>query len=994
MFRRLALPASILLLVHSGGARQIVEICGTNPERRKEELHLHHQAELARRAARMQSVGAQSGTPRAAARDFGNIVVLEDADGVVARRNPFDLDQQTLTFTAAMPAAAAYDFQVAAGSYDEATALAGAVVKLGDDDSHEVPIPFPFPFFGKTYQNVFINSDGNLTFTEGDNAFTDRSLGRMVAGPPRISPLFGDLDPSKSPNGVSVSAGPTRLVVSWVQVPEYSDFGMGTRQTFQVRLYPDGRIQFAYAGINTAGAIVGIAPGRFQGSSAVVSFLAGSSIKYSSTVAERFGGSEEIDIETAAQKFFETHDDAYDYIAFFNDENIQAGAGALSWEETLRNSRSGYGDVPVDDAADYGSPSRLQSVLNMGPLSQLPASPADIISLRADSGYTPLKLLAHESGHLFLAYASVRDPADPTGLPMLGLQQAHWAFNFNAEASFMEGNRIQDNGPNATPRYTVTADVEQYSPLDQYLMGFRAAGEVPPTFLVTGNPPGFSSTFPQVGITFNGGRRNIEVDELIQAEGRRTPDSTVAQRHFRMAFVLIVKAGSTPPAAELTQLEGYRSQFETFYSRATGGRAHMDAALRRALSLSVAPAAGVVAGGSMTATVSIQQPAVSALTVNLESGSGAIALPSFVVIPKGSTSVNVAINGLNPGVDDLTATPSDNSFDTAYARVQVLPASALLLSIASGNKQVLGSNGTLAQPVVVRVTDQNNLSYPGVRLEAMPAPAGSIAPQVATTDATGQASFQWTPGLAAGAQLQVFVEGAPPAQGVTFTVLPPTSINRAGVVNSASFVTGISPGGLATILGTTLSGGTMAQAGLPWPAQLGGVSVRVNGEAAQLLYVSDTVINFLAPADLVPGTASLTVSTGAGTSASLLVPVTPVAPGIFFDYNTNFGAILIAGTSHRTEQQPAARGQYISIYCTGLGSVRPTSGGLMATVSQPQASIANISSPVQFSGLVPGYNGGLYVVNVKVPQSVPGGAQPLVLTINGVSSNSVKVAIQ
>jgi len=134
--------------------------------------------------------------------------------------------------------------------------------------------------------------------------------------------------------------------------------------------------------------------------------------------------------------------------------------------------------------------------------------------------------------------------------------------------------------------------------------------------------------------------------------------------------------------------------------------------------------------------------------------------------------------------------------------------------------------------------------------------------------------------------------------------------------------------------------------------------------------------------------------TGAGTSASLLVPVAPVAPGIFFDYTTNFGAILIAGTAHRTQQQPAARGEYLSIYCTGLGAVRPTSSGLMATVSQPHVSIANVPSPVQFSGLVPGYNGGLYVVNVQVPESVPSGAQPLVLTINGVSSNSVKAAIQ
>ena len=95
MPRLLVVLAGILLLIQAGIARQIVEICGTNPERRKEELYLHRQAELARRAARMQSAGAQSGTPRAASHDVGNIVVLEDSDGVVSRRNPFNLNVVT-----------------------------------------------------------------------------------------------------------------------------------------------------------------------------------------------------------------------------------------------------------------------------------------------------------------------------------------------------------------------------------------------------------------------------------------------------------------------------------------------------------------------------------------------------------------------------------------------------------------------------------------------------------------------------------------------------------------------------------------------------------------------------------------------------------------------------------------------------------------------------------------------------------------------------------
>jgi hypothetical protein len=61
-------------------------------------------------------------------------------------------------------------------------------------------------------------------------------------------------------------------------------------------------------------AIVGIGPGHLQGSSSIVSFSTPSSQEYSSTIAERFAGHEEIDIFTAAQKFYLNHDDAYDYL--------------------------------------------------------------------------------------------------------------------------------------------------------------------------------------------------------------------------------------------------------------------------------------------------------------------------------------------------------------------------------------------------------------------------------------------------------------------------------------------------------------------------------------------------------------------------------------------------------------------------------------------------------------------------------------------------------
>ena len=66
----------------------------------------------------------------------------------------------------------------------------------------------------------------------------------------------------------------------------------------------------------------------------------------------------------------------------------------------------------------------------------------------------------------------------------------------------------------------------------------------------------------------------------------------------------------------------------------------------------------------------------------------------------------------------------------------------------------------------------------------------------------------------------------------------------------------------------------------------------------------------------------------------------------------------------------------------------------METVTKPQVSIGNLPATVTFSGFAGLYGGGLYQVNVQIPQDTPSGIQTLTLTIGGVASNAVKVAIQ
>jgi uncharacterized protein (TIGR03437 family) len=977
-----------LLAVSLALGRTDPQICGTHSDGWKEQLFLHDQSPRVR-AAKAARLAAPKWT-RAARADAGNIAILEDADGVVSRRNAFNLRQRTITFTPLDATATRYSYAVSGESFDAEAASAGTPLSgLGDDDAALQGLPFAMPFQGQTYRDLWVNSDGNLTFGAADSTSTGRTLGRFNAGPPRIAALYADLDPSRRPGSVKVTAEASRMVVTWDGVPEYSDFGNGLRQTFQLRLYPGGRIDMTWSVVDISEAVVGIGPGELRGGSSVVSFATSSSGEFTGSVAERFTFEEEIDMVTAAQKFYANHEDSYDYLVVYNAIGVNALSSAVAYENTVRNDRTGYGDPAIDTGKSYGSPRRLQAVLNLGPLSQYPEDPNGFIRSRPTTRDTPLTVLAHEAGHLFLALASVRDPLDPNARPMLGFQNAHWAFTTNSEASLLEGNRIRDNGPGASPRFTTVGVTEGFSPLDQYLMGFRSKEEVPPTFYVKGPSNSFRFRQPQLDISFDGERVDVTADQMEQAEGRRTPDHTVAQRKFRFAFILVVAAGSEPSSTLLGQVDRYRSEFESFYARAANDRSTADTSLRRALQLSASPASGVLQGAAAPVSISIQQAQPSALTVLLRSESGNISVPASVTIPAGATSATFEMRGERTGVDTLIAEPSSDAYETVVARIQVSAASsALKLEVVSGDRQRPTTGQALAAPVVVRVSDINNLPYPGVPV-TIGVTGGSVSPASGATDVEGKLSLAWTPSGGGTQTLTARIEGGP---SITASTLPPRAAGN--VVNAASFLPALAPGTLATLFGSGLTESAPATAAaVPWPSFLGGTRVLINGAVVPLLYVSSSQINFLVP-ESVPAGAARVVIESAGLSP-IDVPNTTIAaaaPAIFFDAATGYGAILNAGTAQTTFDRPAARGSTVEIYATGLGATVP-SGVLAATASTPVVAIGGVQAPVSFSGLAPGFVG-LYQVNVLIPEGVPAGKQPLSISLGGATSNTVSIGIR
>ena len=154
----------------------------------------------------------------------------------------------------------------------------------------------------------------------------------------------------------------------------------------------------------------------------------------------------------------------------------------------------------------------------------------------------------------------------------------------------------------------------------------------------------------------------------------------------------------------------------------------------------------------------------------------------------------------------------------------------------------------------------------------------------------------------------------------------------------------------------------------------------------------------------------LTVIRETTSVSTLTVGVADAQPGIYTSNSQGFGqgSVLIAGTATLAEvSRPAKRGEFIEIFCTGLGKVSPTppdgtpapsAEPLARTVNTPTVTIGGVQATVSYSGLAPGVVG-LYQVNAQVPATVtPGSAVNLSLAIGSpplvATSNTVTIAVQ
>lgn len=182
------------------------------------------------------------------------------------KANYFDLQHKLVRFT---PSKSAYKVR---------TAPSKKALRRGRPVAEErVQLPFPFPFGGRKWNELYVNRNGNLTFDAPETAEhpqratwsdgTMRSFAALadvaaVEGRQHmIAPLWAMYSETTR---MLVTASNKEFIVTWdaeryLAIDEgYAPLG---RNAFQVRLTPDGSIEFAYGDVAERDGVVGVFTG-------------------------------------------------------------------------------------------------------------------------------------------------------------------------------------------------------------------------------------------------------------------------------------------------------------------------------------------------------------------------------------------------------------------------------------------------------------------------------------------------------------------------------------------------------------------------------------------------------------------------------------------------------------------------------------------------------------------------------------------------------------
>ena len=208
--------------------------------------------------------------------------------------------------------------------------------------------------------------------------------------------------------------------------------------------------------------------------------------------------------------------------------------------------------------------------------------------------------------------------------------------------------------------------------------------------------------------------------------------------------------------------------------------------------------------------------------------------------------------------------------------------------------------------------------------------------------------------------------------------------NLANVVNGASNMSApIAPGEVVVLFGAGL-GPDQLVLGPPdsgqYPTQLAGTTVLFNDTPGFLVYASGLQVAAIVPASISSGAnVQVAVQYRDLATPSVTLPVASVSPGVFTLDGSGKGQAAATNSDGSVNSAVHPAVGSINLYATGFGPTSP----LQVTIGGRNATPVSVE-----------VTSGISIVTVPLPAGVQGGAVPVVLEADGVSSQAgVTVAI-
>ncbi len=136
----------------------------------------------------------------------------------------------------------------------------GTPIAIDDDNTVPVALAKPFSFQGQTYNSLFVNSNGSISFGAGDTSFA-ATVPNLLAGPPRITPLWTDLDATGFLGNPGLVLADTSSSPASIHFVSVSEFFSSNPNYFTAELQSKGGIALKWGPTARGAALVGATQG-------------------------------------------------------------------------------------------------------------------------------------------------------------------------------------------------------------------------------------------------------------------------------------------------------------------------------------------------------------------------------------------------------------------------------------------------------------------------------------------------------------------------------------------------------------------------------------------------------------------------------------------------------------------------------------------------------------------------------------------------------------